>query len=303
MNKKLLAAGIIFLATFSFCSAQNIGALTLFSENGEKFYLILDGLQQNNQAQANVRVEGLNKPNYNVKVVFEDKTLPPLTRNLMIEDANHAMMDVTYKIKHDKNGQPKIGVMPSSFVPYQQQAAAPAPDVYVVHYGTPDPAPATTTVQTTTTTTVSPNAQMNVGGINMQVTTPGVTTTQTTTTRTTTTETNMQQESGERREHHGCHDAYPMQQSDFSSALSSIQSQGFDETKLSTAKQIAEGNCLNTNQITEICKAFGFEETKLSYAKFAYKHCTERNNYFKVNSVFGFSSSVEELNKYIEQNR
>lgn len=299
MKKKTFLSVCLLFIAFSFVAAQNIGALTIFSENGEKFYLILDGLRQNNVAQTNVRVDGLTKPYYTTKIIFEDKALPEINKSLMIEDGNHTMMDVTYKIKHDKNGLPKIGMMPSSFTPYQQ-AAAQAPDVYVVHYGTPDPAPATTTVQTTTTTTsLNPNAQVNVNGVNMSVTTPGVTTVQTTTTRTTTTETNMQPE-GERQEHHGCSGAYPMQPGDFKSAISTINEQGFDETKLSTAKQIAEGNCLSANQIADICKTFGFEETKLSFAKFAYKHCTERNNYFKVNSVFGFSSSVEELNKYIE---
>ena len=72
-----------------------------------------------------------------------------------------------------------------------------------------------------------------------------------------------------------------------------------DLTRLKTAKQIAGSNCLSTGQIVEICKVFGFEETKLDFAKFAYDHCTEKQNYFKVNNVFGFSSSVDDLTNYI----
>lgn len=307
MSKKIflpIGALLIFCA---FATAQNIGALTIFSENGEKFYLILNGLRQNNVAQTNVRVDRLNQPSYTAKIIFEDKSLPDINRNyLMIEDANHAMMDVTYKIKHDKNGMPKLGMMPTSFIPYQQEAI-PAPDVYVVHYGTPDPMPATTTVQTTTTTTeVVPNATsatVNVNGMNMGVTTavPNATTVQTTTTRTTTTSTEgvpAANNSGMAAQ--GCTGAYPMAQGDFNSAISTIKNQGFEETKLSTAKQIASGNCLSAGQITEICKTFGFEDTKLQFAKFAYAHCTEPNNYFKINNVFGFSSSTDELNNYIQ---
>ena len=157
MKKKILLPVSILFMMCSVAMAQSVGALTIFSENGEKFFLILDGQRQNNVAQTNVRVEGLNHPNYTAKIIFEDKSLPEISRNyLAIEDVNKTMMDVTYKIKHDKNGQPKLGMMPTSFIPYQQ-ATTPAPDVYVVHNGTPDPMPATTTVsQTTVTTTTTP---------------------------------------------------------------------------------------------------------------------------------------------------
>ncbi len=313
MKKKILIPFILLFAC-AITNAQNVGALTIFSENGEKFYIILNGLRQNNVAQTNVRVDGLTQPNYTAKIIFEDKSLPEISRNyLAIADQNNVMMDVTYKIKHDKSGMPKLGMMPTSFVPYQQQAA-PAPDVYVVHYGTPDPAPASTTVSqtTTTTTTAVPNTgvNVNVNGLNMGVTItdPNATTVQTTTTRTTTTTTSTQPVTQEQPvyshpEHRGCRDAYPMQHGDFESAINTIKGQGFDETKLSTAKQIAESNCLSAGQIAEICKTFGFEDTKLTFAKFAYHHCTEPQNYFKINNVFGFSSSVDELNTYIESKK
>ena len=318
MKPKSLISIFTLLLITGMVSAQAVGALTIFSENGEKFYLILDGLRQNNVAQTNVRVDGLNKPSYTAKIIFEDKALSEISRNyLMIEDANHAMMDVTYKIKHDKNGVPKLGFMPTSFIPYQQ-AVTPQPDVYVVHYGTPDPMLATTTVsQTTTTTTVVPanTANVNVNGMNMNVTIsdPNATTVQTTTTRTTTTSAPVESreehrgggeehrgEEYRKEEHRGCREAYSMPQGDFSSALNTIKGQSFDETKLTTAKQIAGANCLSAGQITEVCRQFGFEDNKLAFAKFAYNHCTDPQNYFKVNSVFSFSSNVDALNKYVQ---
>ena len=308
MTKRTLISFAFFLLTCSFISAQNIGALTIFSENGEKFYLILNGQRQNNVAQTNVRVDGLTQPNYTAKIIFEDKALPEISRNyLAIAGENHEMMDVTYKIKHDKNGMPKLGMMPTSFIPYQQ--VAPAPDVYVVHYGTPDPMPATTTVSqtTTTTTAVVPTNAVNVSvnGLNMGVTIndPNATV-QTTTTRTTTTTTEVERGTPPpppvNTAPRGCNGAYNMMPGDFQSAINTIKGQSFDETKLSTAKQIAGKNCLSSGQITEVCKLFGFEDNKLAFAKFAYDHCTDPQNYFKVNSVFSFSSNVDDLNQYIQ---
>jgi Domain of unknown function (DUF4476) len=97
-----------------------------------------------------------------------------------------------------------------------------------------------------------------------------------------------------------CAGAAAMTANDFAAALASVKGQAFDEAKLSSARQIAGSNCLTTGQIAEICMTFGFEENKLSFAKFAYDYCVEPRNYFKLNSVFGFSSSVDELNKYVE---
>jgi len=309
MKQKLLP--ILALLFFFFISnAQQIGHLTVFSEDGDKFFLILNGERQNDKAQTNMRVEDLNQPQYSTKVIFEDQTLGEITKTLYIANENGTLMDVTYKVKRDKNGKPKLGALPFSFVEVRKGFVAPS-NVYVVHYG--NPAPATTTVvttpvvtQTTTTTTHTTGetvgANVNVGGVNMNVTINDPllnTNVQTTTTQTTTTHTHTDNTQVVQQTPVGCVGAYPMAGGDFSSALSTVKNQGFDETRLKTAKQIAGGNCLSTNQISEICKVFGFEETKLDFAKFAYDHCTEPKNYFKINNVFGFSSSVDDLTDYI----
>lgn len=90
---------------------------------------------------------------------------------------------------------------------------------------------------------------------------------------------------------------------DFSNALETVKNQSFDETKLKTAKQITTANCLNVNQIVQIAEVFGFEESKLDFAKFAYDHCVEPKNYFNLNNIFSFSSSVDELTDYIQNKR
>lgn len=290
---------LLFFFFLSNAQPQPVGHLTVFSDEGDKFFLILNGERQNDKAQTNMRVEDLNQPQYSAKIIFEDQTLGEVSKTLWLTDGSGALMDVTYKVKRDKNGKPKLGALPFSAVPVRQGFVAPS-NVYVVHHGSP--APATTTVvttpavtQTTTTTTHTTGetvgANVNVGGVNMNVTIsdPLLNTNVTTTHTTTTTTTNNNTVIKEQVVPVGCVGAYPMASADFSSALSTVKNQGFDETRLQTAKQIAGGNCLSTPQISEICKVFGFEETKLDFAKFAYDHCTEPKNYFKINNVFGFS--------------
>ena len=96
----------------------------------------------------------------------------------------------------------------------------------------------------------------------------------------------------------GC--AKSMTASSFATAKKNVEDKGFDETRLSTAKTIIKANCMTAAQIKEMCDVFGFEETKLSFAKYAYDYCTDQESYYLVNETFGFSSSTDELNKYIE---
>ena len=91
-----------------------------------------------------------------------------------------------------------------------------------------------------------------------------------------------------------------MDQASFEKAKNSIAGKGFDETRLSTAKQVAKANCLTTDQIVEIMKVFGFDETRLDFAKYAYDYCFDTNNYYLVSEGFSFDSSSDELNEYIE---
>ncbi len=96
----------------------------------------------------------------------------------------------------------------------------------------------------------------------------------------------------------GC--AQPMDNASFSAAKSSIQDADFESTKMSTAKTITGANCLTTDQVVAICSLFDFENSKLDFAKFAYTKTYDKGNYFKVNKVFEFDSSKEELNKFVQ---
>src|SRR5688500_5223367 len=104
MKTKALVPVVLMLFSLSL-AAQPIGHLTVFSDDGDKFFLILNGERQNVEAQTNIRVEELQNPQYSAKVIFEDKTLGELSKNLFVADASSTMMDVTYRIKRDKNTQ------------------------------------------------------------------------------------------------------------------------------------------------------------------------------------------------------
>lgn len=166
---------------------------------------------------------------------------------------------------------------------------------------------------TTTTTTTLPGGGMGVSGnvngmganVNVNMNVGGFGMTETTVQQTTTTTTSggggqvyvMPGYNGP----NNC--PWPMAPADFESAKGSIASKGFDESRLTIAKQIVGSNCLTSAQVGQIMRIFGFEETRLDFAKFAYGHTFDIGNYYQVNDAFQFESSIDELNTYISSVR
>ncbi len=292
--KKLFSLLIMSLP-FLLQAQQKTGNLTIFSEDGDKFYVILNGEKQNDAPQSNLRIEELPQPYYNARIIFADSTIGTVSKNnLMIADPDGIMMDVTYKIKKDKTRKAKLNYYSSIAV---QQDYIPPAGVYVHHYGRASSGTVNSTTTTTTTTTDVVSANVNVNGISMNVSIsdPVVTGSGTTTTTTSNSSSSSNSNSNSISKCNG----WPMNSSDFAAALKTISNTSFEDSKLTTAKSISSKNCLSTDQVVKICNLFSFEESKLAFAKHAYKRTTDQKNYFKVNDVFSFDSSKEELSKFV----
>jgi hypothetical protein len=315
--KKIFSSFVALVASLALQAQPIIGSnLTVFSEDGNRFFLILNGERQNTDAQTNIRVEDLTQGWYNCKIIFEDKTLGEVSKNnLIVRDADNVPQEVVYKIRRDKNNG-KMSLRFFSSEPVRPDFIPPS-NVPVYHFGQPNntivvntPVPIQQTVVQTTTTNMNTGANVNVNvggmGMNVQINDPlfneSVTTTTTTTTTATPSRPAPARPPGQPAPRPNllgdCAYEYQMSNADFNAALNTIRNTSFDETKLSTAKQIVSANCVTSDQVVAICNLFGFEASKLDFAKYAYDHTIDRRNYFKVNNVFGFSSSKEELSEY-----
>ncbi len=90
----------------------------------------------------------------------------------------------------------------------------------------------------------------------------------------------------------------------FSDMLNSIKKETFNSTKLTLAKNIIKSRpCFTTGQIRDIVSEFTFESGRLEIAKFAWDYTVDRENYYRVADAFSFSSSKEELMKYIDSRK
>ncbi len=73
----------------------------------------------------------------------------------------------------------------------------------------------------------------------------------------------------------------------------------FENDKMKIARQAVSNHRVKANQVYRIMMMFSFESNKLKFAKFAYRHCIDRQNYYRVNDAFTFSSSIRELDNFI----
>jgi hypothetical protein len=328
MKKSILTLTFIIACMVS-AFAQS-GSLTFFSQNGEKFYVILDGVRQNNAPSTHVKVTDLKRPNYKAKIIFEDSAIPPIDKNVYIQDfETKAYNDVVYNVRRDKKGVMEVRI--SSF---SEVGAAPAlaTDQKVVSYQATEapaqpaaaqPAKATTTTtQTTnvglggagvnTTTTIQEDGEnvsmnINLGGFGTNVTTSTTTTTTTHSTTTTAAPVAAQPKPAAAApvavetppmKEQGCVKA--ISTTDFASGKSSIKNQSFSDSQMKVAKTFTKNNCLSVAQIKEVMGIFSFEESKLEYAKFAYDYCVDKKNYYQLSDAFSFSSSSDSLNEFLE---
>src|SRR3569832_2005271 len=308
---------LFLVSTFIVCAMipamAQMASATIFTENGEKIWVVMNGIKQNVTAQTNVKITGLTEPAYKFKIIFEDETIPAMDESIMTQDVDGKPNDVTYTIK--KNGKGKYVMRVTSFQPAKGNTAPAENQVSVPVHSTeqvPSGGSTTTTVTHQTTTTgvgTNPNNgnvsmsmgdgaggnvnfNMNVSGMDAGATGTSSTTTTTTTTTHSSSSTNsggysQPAENNPALASNKC--MYPMNSGTFGNAKKQVEGQSFEENKLQVAKQVLKGKCISTAQIKEIIGLFSFEKTKVDYAKFAYDRRTDQRNYFNLNDAFSFS--------------
>lgn len=89
----------------------------------------------------------------------------------------------------------------------------------------------------------------------------------------------------------------------FQSMKQSLRRENFENTRLTLAKQMMERNYFETAQVKEMLQLFSFESNRLELAKHAYRNTVDKNNFYGVYDVFSFSSSRDELSRYINSVR
>lgn len=98
---------------------------------------------------------------------------------------------------------------------------------------------------------------------------------------------------------HYSYGPYAMDKSSYFTLKQCIADKWFDSSKSEVAQMAMRNNYFTTQQIAGIMNLFDFESTKLEFAKMAYSHVVDHQNYWMVNDAFSFSSSISSLQGFI----
>ena len=299
MNKLHLSALYILFLLLPFISRGQLTNLVFFTEKGEQFSVVLNGVLQNDKPETNIKVTGLPAPSYKLKIIFANANIPELNKTLMFRQGTES----TFNIKKNSKGEYVARFLNSTPI---EQVLPPPPEQRIVVYTTI--APSTTIINQTqvNSTTINNTNVATDGNINMNVNSSSATYSSTASASQTTLSSSGSGEAHPHTDHYvmpgyngpiGC--PYPMSDLDFADVKRSIASKSFEESKLTIAKEVTGANCLFASEVKEIMLLFSFEPTRLTFAKFAYKYTFDRGNYYKINDAFQFESSIDELRQFI----
>lgn len=263
MKTLRLFYAFLFLLGATNLMAQNSNLIVYTGEN-EDFTLWINGFKINNVPSQHVRVTGLKPSQYTVEAVFQNLHLPKRSINISIQPEREITFGLVRAASASAVEFKFLYESTLGYFPVAPQKIEVIPyfgPVTVPQNVQPVPTPAPTQVPGPVVV-VAPNP---LPGYNGPL---------------------------------GCQN--PMDPTQFSEAKKSIASKSFSDTKMQLAKQITRSNCLLTSQVSELMGLFSFESQKLEFAKFAYEFTYDKGNYYKVNDVFGFESSIRDLEEYLK---
>ncbi len=302
----LLLTFLSLLASFPI-KAQEKGDLEFFTDSGKQFYVILNGQQMHENPETNVKLKGLTPDRFSLKVVFEDSSLGTIERNVVVK----AGEELSYEI--EKNMFDRYAVKP-----YSRSKIASSEDPGSSNEGNdnsdePETGHAASSSNSQGQTqpqgrTISVSIHSSDSSYSTTVKT-STTTTQTGTQGSSSTAVGNDQDdaSSDQNENPlpdyngptGCEGV--MSESSYQKAKRSIEKKDFADDKMTLARQVTRSNCLLTDQVKGIVELFDFEDDRVQYAKFAYSHTYDQGNYYRINDSFEFSSSVDELEEYLDR--
>lgn len=82
-----------------------------------------------------------------------------------------------------------------------------------------------------------------------------------------------------------------------------MDAQDADLNKLNLAKQYVDNNTCTVNDISDITASLLFDDTKLSFLKYAYDKVSDKNNYNSLASVFDTEESKAAFNSFLASQR
>lgn len=321
------------LVCFGASIAWSQSNLSIFNNNGQQFYVVLNGIRQNSIPQTNVQVAQIKNGNYAVKVIFADGKTADIDKNFMID----APYDITARIVFKKGKgklqlmgmEPTNGVLTEAVI-YRPSEAAVYSDAVVVNNLNVNEAPNTTTlntaIQNSNTTinsvtstpdeeNVNLNLNVSIEGVNVNLNANSTSTTSSTTISSSVTTSQVQNQQSFHNNQTTQNNQSPTtpQSTTFSRVnctqtldrleafKTELEDQTFEDNRLEALKLALKKTCLSSTQAELLMELFTFDENRLEVAKYLAERLTDRENAGVLAKKMTFESNKMEYRRYISE--
>jgi len=116
----LLLTALLFLLFYIPTHAQQREykiTLTFFSEKGERFWVVINGVRQHETAQQNTKIPNLVGNAWKAQIVFENQNLPEIGKSIFIPTAPTRDAELVYQIKRNRKGAYQVRLFSSTGFP------------------------------------------------------------------------------------------------------------------------------------------------------------------------------------------
>jgi len=327
MNLKISI--FVLFSIFSISVYAQPSNLIFYTNNvGHKFQLFINGERQNDDFEQTVRMENMEARNYQIKVIFEDRMLGFIEKDIFLRPNTEKM----YSFSNQRvSTTRRVGSQVQNTSPLRLDMLSEAPlnsvdDVYLGESNDSNDAIDYTTTESPGNensievkydngNVVIGNDQNNISvgkngiDVNFDVEKiinkinsensneyPNQTEVEENTTEFPTSEiTNV----STLIETNSCTPSFTDHQ--FNLIIQSLQTENIESKRLAKAKRVAFNNCLLTKQVRDVVALFNFENNRVEFAKFAYKFVSDKENYALLLDSFKFLTSKQEIREYINE--
>jgi hypothetical protein len=301
-----------------------INDLVVFSNDGHKFVLIMNGEKYNEEPSTNVKVTGLVLKKYEVRVIFDSKRIKDLNTTLTFYNTGkECVFGLNRHGKKYSMDYVSSTDIPGFVNPMTSTTTTTSTQVNTNNNtssnSTYHPTTSNTTSTSTNTGTYSTNNSttnsQNSNSINVHAGVFNIGLNENGKINIGTKEGNLnvnaKNPSGNvtlgqgpnsitlnKAAKVGCNG--PMNTLQFEGIKSKITTQTTEASKLIAAKSLLESNCYTTSQVKEVMNMFSEDSNKLDYAKNAYLHTNDLNNYKELKEEFKKDENKEAFLKYVK---
>lgn len=310
---------LLFFAIFTCCFAAfaQTGNISVYSDKGLKFTVVLNGIDQNEQPATHVKVNNVPEGSYRIKVRFENAKLGQASRGMFVESGKQYRMAVMHKsvatVDHHFDGVQNQMVKTLGNDPNAKANNYDVMENYVIRYVSESTANSNASSNeqvvdfkartrfSNPANEVSSRGNLGASASASSSAKPTEAAAQTATVQAAPAEVKTVEatQASSTTSSYSTTCTSAMDETTYSATKSGVTAQNSPEQKSQVAKQIINAVCMSVEQISGVAVLIPGDAAKMDFVQYGYAYCFDPQNYASLSSIFETPESVDAFNTFV----